>query len=75
MQFGFSHYYFYWIVMEFYPTPEIGAGICEVGKNFASWLDSKKILTGHMWSVTKTWDPRGIIFHNPSNHNPHCSKV
>ena len=46
--------------MEFYPTPEIGAGIYEVGKNFASWLDSK-ILTGHMWSVTKTWDPEGLF--------------
>jgi predicted acyltransferase len=28
--------------------------------NFAQWIDSL-VLTGHMWSATKTWDPEGIV--------------
>lgn len=46
--------------MEFFPVPEIGAGLYEKGKNFSNWFDSIT-LTGHMWSQTKTWDPEGIF--------------
>lgn len=46
--------------MEFVPVPGIGAGLYEKGKNFAAYVDSL-ILSGHMWSVTKTWDPEGIV--------------
>ena len=50
----------YWLLMFYYPVPEIGAGLFEKGRNFAAYIDSL-LLTGHMWSATKTWDPEGII--------------
>ncbi len=50
----------YWGLMEFVPVPGIGAGLYEKGKNFAAYVDSL-ILSGHMWSATKTWDPEGIV--------------
>ena len=50
----------YWLMMFYIPVPEFGAGLFEKGKNFASYIDSL-ILTGHMWSATKTWDPEGLI--------------
>jgi predicted acyltransferase len=50
----------YWALMEFIPVPGIGAGKYEMGANFAAYIDSL-ILKGHMWAVTETWDPEGII--------------
>ncbi|HOI93586.1 MAG TPA: heparan-alpha-glucosaminide N-acetyltransferase domain-containing protein [Syntrophobacter fumaroxidans] len=50
----------YWLLMEFYPVPGIGAGVLEPGRNFASYVDSL-LLDGHMWSHYRTWDPEGII--------------
>ncbi len=50
----------YWILMVFYPVPGLGAGHLEEGHNFASYVDGL-VLTAHMWSVTKTWDPEGLI--------------
>ncbi|MBI2427385.1 MAG: DUF5009 domain-containing protein [Ignavibacteriales bacterium] len=50
----------YWLMMFYIPIPEFGAGLFEKGKNFAAYIDSI-FLTGHMWSVSKTWDPEGII--------------
>ena len=47
-------------MMKLIPVPEIGAGVFEKGKNFAAYIDSL-FLNGHIWSVTKTWDPEGII--------------
>ncbi len=50
----------YCLMMFYIPIPEFGAGLFEQGKNFAAYIDSI-LLTGHMWSATKTWDPEGII--------------
>lgn len=50
----------YWLMMFYVPIPEFGAGVFEKGKNFASYVDSL-LLSGHMWVVSKTWDPEGII--------------
>jgi predicted acyltransferase len=50
----------YWFMMFYIPVPEFSAGLFEKGKNFAAYIDSL-ILSGHMWSATKTWDPEGII--------------
>jgi len=50
----------YALMMFYIPVPEIGAGLFEKGKNFAAYIDSL-VLSGHMWSATKTWDPEGII--------------
>ncbi|CUU02123.1 Predicted acyltransferase [Candidatus Thermokryptus mobilis] len=57
---SFALLFIYWGLMEFVPVPGIGAGLYEKGRNFAAYVDSL-ILKGHMWSVTKTWDPEGII--------------
>lgn len=50
----------YWLMMFYISVPELGAGLFEKGKNFAAYIDSL-VLSGHMWSATKTWDPEGII--------------
>lgn len=50
----------YWLMMFYIPIPEFGAGLFEKGKNFAAYIDSL-LLSGHMWSASKTWDPEGII--------------
>ncbi len=50
----------YWMMMFYIPVPEYGAGLFEKGRNFAAYIDSL-FLSGHMWSVSKTWDPEGII--------------
>lgn len=55
----------YWLLMELYPVPGIGAGSFEPGRNFASYVDSL-FLEGHMWSNYRTWDPEGIVSTIPS---------
>ncbi len=50
----------YWLMMKLIPVPEIGAGMLERGKNFSAYIDSL-LLSGHMWSQTKIWDPEGTV--------------
>lgn len=50
----------YWGFMTLIPVPGVGAPNLEVGTNFAAWLDNI-MLSGHMWSGSKTWDPEGIL--------------
>ncbi|TDD74141.1 acyltransferase family protein [Flavobacterium caseinilyticum] len=50
----------YWILMAFVPVPGFGAANFEKGTNLAAWLDNL-LLSGHMWSYSKTWDPEGIL--------------
>ncbi|MBI4375537.1 MAG: DUF1624 domain-containing protein [Elusimicrobia bacterium] len=50
----------YWAAMALIPVPELGAGSLDKGKNLAAYFDSL-FLDGHMWSVTKTWDPEGLL--------------
>lgn len=50
----------YWILMTLAPVPGYGSGVLEKQGNFAQWIDSL-LLSGHMWSATKTWDPEGIV--------------
>jgi predicted acyltransferase len=50
----------YWIAMKLLPVPGFGAGDMSVDGNFAKYIDGI-ILTGHMYSATKTWDPEGIV--------------
>jgi predicted acyltransferase len=50
----------YWAAMEWIPVPGAGAGLFEKGSNLAAWIDGR-LLAGHMWEVTKTWDPEGIL--------------
>jgi predicted acyltransferase len=55
----------YWLFMTLYPVPGYGSGDLSVEGNFARYIDGL-LLTGHMWSQTKTWDPEGIVSTIPS---------
>lgn len=50
----------YWVLMAFVPVPGFGPANFEKGTNLAAWLDNV-ILNGHLWTVSKTWDPEGIL--------------
>ncbi|MDI5949589.1 acyltransferase family protein [Flavobacterium yafengii] len=50
----------YWAIMTLIPVPGIGLVNLEKGTNLASWIDSI-LLKDHVWAVTKTWDPEGIL--------------
>ena len=45
----------YWILIM-----QVGGGVLDVEGNFAQKVD-QALLTGHMWSQTRTWDPEGIV--------------
>lgn len=50
----------YWMLMTLVPVPGVGPGHLEKDANFAKYIDGL-VLSGHMWSQTKTWDPEGIV--------------
>lgn len=50
----------YGILMTLVPVPGIGYSNLEPTTNFAAWVDNL-FLQGHMWSVTKVWDPEGLL--------------
>jgi predicted acyltransferase len=50
----------YWLLMTLVPVPGVGTGSFAKEGNFAQYIDSM-LLDGHMWKVSKTWDPEGII--------------
>ena len=56
----------YWILMM-----QVGGGVLDVEGNFAQKVD-QALLTGHMWSQTRTWDPEGIVSTDPPSP-PCCS--
>lgn len=55
----------YWLLMAFVPVPNFGAANFEKGTNLAAWLDNF-LLEGHLWAVSKTWDPEGILSTMPA---------
>ncbi len=50
----------YYLIMTFIPVPGIGPANLEMNTNLAAWLDNR-VLSGHLWVQTKTWDPEGIL--------------
>jgi predicted acyltransferase len=50
----------YWAIMTLIPVPGIGLANLDKETNLASWMDSI-FLKNHVWAVTKTWDPEGIL--------------
>lgn len=50
----------YWGLMTLIPVPGVGYPNLEPATNLAAWLDNL-LLSGHMWSATKVWDPEGIL--------------
>ena len=57
---GISIFVGYWILLTFIPVP--GVGEANMGKttNIVAWFDNL-VLSGHLWSYTKVWDPEGIL--------------
>lgn len=50
----------YWALMMLVPVPGFGAGQLDQEGNFARYVDGI-LLSGHMYSQTKTWDPEGVV--------------
>lgn len=50
----------YWALMSFVPVPGGMAGVLDKEGNLAQYLD-QRLLSGHLYAVTKTWDPEGIL--------------
>ena len=50
----------YWVFMALFPVPDVGSGSYIKNENFAAYID-RFILSGHMWSQSKTWDPEGLF--------------
>ena len=50
----------YWLLMILVPVPGCGAGHLDKDCNFARYVDGL-VLSGHMWSQTKVWDPEGLV--------------
>jgi predicted acyltransferase len=50
----------YWGLMTLIPVPGVGYANLEPATNLAAWLDNL-LLSGHLWSATKVWDPEGIL--------------
>jgi len=55
----------YWAAMTLIPVPGIGAGVLTSEGNLSGFVD-RIFLTGHMWYLTKTWDPEGLLSTVPS---------
>jgi predicted acyltransferase len=53
----------YSLLILFAPVPGhdgvVAAGALEPGRDFGAWLD-RKLLAGHLWTQSRTWDPEGI---------------
>lgn len=51
---------FYWLAMTLIPVPGVGYANLEPATNLGAWIDNN-LLSGHLWSATKVWDPEGIF--------------
>jgi predicted acyltransferase len=59
----------YWAAMTFIPVPGYGAGHLDPESNLGAWLD-RLVMSGHLWSQSKTWDPEGIMSTFPAIVTP-----
>ena len=54
----------YALVMLLVPVPDVtghvAAGALEPGRDAGAWLD-RLLMSGHLWSQSKTWDPEGLL--------------
>ena len=50
----------YTMLMSLIAVPGVGYANYEPTTNLAAWLD-RLVLSGHLWSGTKFWDPEGIL--------------
>ncbi|UXX78527.1 DUF5009 domain-containing protein [Reichenbachiella carrageenanivorans] len=50
----------YWVLMTMVSVPGIGVANLAPDTNFAAWFD-RIFLSGHMWKLSNTWDPEGLL--------------
>jgi predicted acyltransferase len=50
----------YFVLMVFVPVPDFGPANLEPETNLGAWLD-RRLLAGHLWVQSKTWDPEGLL--------------
>jgi predicted acyltransferase len=50
----------YWALMTFVPVPGYGAGHLGPDNNLGAYID-RELMSGHLWSESKTWDPEGLL--------------
>lgn len=50
----------YWGLLALIPVPGVGYANLEPTTNLGAYLDNL-LLHGHLWSLTKVWDPEGIL--------------
>jgi predicted acyltransferase len=50
----------YWALITFVPVPGYGVGRLDPEGNLGAYID-RKVMAGHLWSQSKTWDPEGIL--------------
>ena len=50
----------YWLLMMLVPVPGYGAGVLTNTGNLSAYID-KVILSVHIWSGSKFWDPEGLL--------------
>jgi predicted acyltransferase len=55
----------YWIIMLNYPVPGGGAANLTQEGNLSAVVD-RSLLNGHLWYLTRTWDPEGVLSTIPS---------
>ncbi|RKD20121.1 DUF5009 domain-containing protein [Pelobium manganitolerans] len=51
----------YWVLMMFVPVPGFGASNLEKETNLAAWVDRAVFTEAHLWSLSRTWDPEGLL--------------
>jgi predicted acyltransferase len=51
----------YWAVLRFVPAPGGVAGDLTPSGNIGAWIDRHVIGEAHLWRVSKTWDPEGLL--------------
>ena len=51
----------YWVLMTFIQVPDAGYPNLEKETNLGAWLDRTILTEAHLWNLSKTWDPEGIL--------------
>lgn len=50
----------YWAAMTSIPVPGYGVGRLDPEGNLGAYID-RRVMGGHLWSQSRTWDPEGIL--------------
>lgn len=51
----------YWLMMTYVPVPGVGYANFEKETNLGAWLDRAILGEAHLWKLSITWDPEGLL--------------